>query len=301
MNNIRTKQVIDLLRKTYPHAKIVLNYGNNWELLVSVILSAQCTDKKVNEVTSVLWKKYRSSKFKAQNAKLQLKVKSLEEREILNFSSVSLSELEQDVRSTGFYHNKAKNIQGAARKILGNFGGKIPRTMDEMLTVPGVARKTANIVLGNAYGIISGIAVDTHVQRVTQRLRLVNPEEVGPAKKPLFFVKNSQVIPAKAGIYTNHRDRFRVKQFGLLESESRSRRPELTAEGPGMTTDSKLLDYYKDASPEKIERKLMNVIPKEDWFRFTYWVIEHGRAICKAQKPTCEICPLQKFCPASRI
>lgn len=248
-------KVLSILKKTYPHAKIVLNYGNNWELLVSVILSAQCTDVKVNQVTAMLFPKYRKLKVKSQKSKVQVKIQNEEQQEILNVATVPIDELERDIRSTGFYHNKAKNIQAAARKILENFRGKIPRTMEEMLTIPGVARKTANIVLGNAYGIISGIAVDTHVQRVTQRLRLVDPEVVGPHKKAIFFTKNN----------------------------------------------NKMLDFYKDSSPEKIEQQLMKIVPKNDWFNFTYWVIEHGRALCKAQKPGCEICPLQQFCPASRI
>lgn len=256
MSNAHAKQILSVLKKTYPHAKIVLNYGNNWELLVSVILSAQCTDKKVNEVTEALFEKYtKLQTYKSTiNYKLPDQPKTNEEKEIANFATMPIEELEKDIKSTGFYHNKTKNIQGAARKILENFGGKIPRTMEELLTIPGVARKTANIVLGNAYGIISGIAVDTHVQRVAQRLRLVDPEVVGPHKKGFFFTKNN----------------------------------------------NKILDFYKDASPEKIEQQLMKIVPKSDWFRFTYWIIEHGRAICKAQKPRCEVCPLQKYCPASR-
>ncbi|MBI5356459.1 endonuclease III [Candidatus Collierbacteria bacterium] len=265
----RISEILTILKRTYPHAKIVLNYGNNWELLVSVILSAQCTDKKVNEVTAKLFPKYKKTMSNEQ------KTMSDEEGELENFSRIPIKTLEQDVKSTGFYRNKAKNIQAAAKIILEKFGGKLPRTMEEMLTIPGVARKTANVVLGNAYGIVEGIAVDTHVLRLSQRLRLVDSERVGPGNKPLVIPVNN-VIPAKAGIYTDNLNRFRIKS--------------------GMT-----VDYYKDASPEKIERELMKIIPKEDWFKTTYWLIDHGRAICKAQNPDCLHCPLYKLCSASRV
>ena len=253
----RIAEILVILGKTYPHAKIVLKYNNDWELLVSVILSAQCTDKKVNEVTGKLFKKYLT---------------------LDDYVSANPAEFEQDIRQTGFYRNKSKNILAAAKLMKQKFGGILPKTMAEMLTIPGVARKTANVVLGNAYGIVEGIAVDTHVLRLSQRLRLVKPDQIGPCKKPLVIpaghvIPTNHVIPAKAGIYLN---RFRVK--------------------PGMT-----LDYYKDASPEKIEQALMKIIPKEDWFKTTYWLIDHGRAICKAQNPDCPHCPLNKLCPSSRI
>ena len=262
----RIPEILTILKQTYPNAKIVLNYSNNWELLVSVILSAQCTDKKVNEVTAKLFPKYKKTENKKQETMMD---------EIKNFASSPIGELEQNIRQTGFYRNKAKNIQAAARILLEKFSGKLPKTMAEMLTIPGVARKTANVVLGNAYGIVEGIAVDTHVLRLSQRLRLVNPKQVGPRKKPLVIPAN-HVIPAKAGIYTNNSNRFRIKS--------------------GMT-----LDYYKDASPEKVEQALMKILPKEDWFKTTYWLIDHGRAICKAQNPDCQNCFLNKLCPASRI
>jgi len=250
--------ILTILKKTYPHAKIVLNYGNNWELLVSVILSAQCTDKKVNEVTEKLFKKYST---------------------LEDYVNADLAEFEQDIRQTGFYRNKSKNILAAAKLVKQKFGGILPKTMAEMLTIPGVARKTANVVLGNAYGIVEGIAVDTHVLRLSQRLRLVDPKQVGPGKKPLVIpashvIPANHVIPAKAGIYTNNLNSFQIKS--------------------GMT-----VDYYKDASPEKIELALTKIIPKEDWFKVTYWLIDHGRAICKAQNPNCQNCPLNKLCPAS--
>lgn len=294
----RQKQIIAILNKTYPKAKIVLNFGNNWELLVSVILSAQCTDKKVNEVTAKLFKKFRNLKLKTENPKLQLKTLSQEIREIQNFATVPIEELEKDIKSTGFYHNKAKNIQGAARKILENFEGKIPRTMEELLTIPGVARKTANIVLGNAYGIISGIAVDTHVQRVTQRLRLVDLDKIGGGKKALYFMKNGQAPAIRSPLPWSSSTRRGVAIAGFGRSSDFSLREK---SGSSEKKGKRILDYYKDASPEKIEQELMKVVPESDWFKFTYWVIEHGRALCKAQNPSCDQCPLQKYCPASRI
>lgn len=135
----------------YPDVKVPLHHRNAWELLVATILSAQCTDKRVNEVTPGLFQKYPTIK---------------------DFANANQAELAQDIRSTGFFNNKAKALIGAARKILTDFNGKVPETMDELLTIPGAARKTANVVLGGAYGITEGIVVDTHVQRVSRRLDL---------------------------------------------------------------------------------------------------------------------------------
>ena len=166
-------KILNILRETYPHAKMILNYSNTWELLVSVMLSAQCTDKKVNEVTEALFQKYSS---------------------IEEYAHVSLTVLESDIHSTGFYKNKAKNIQNAARMILEKFGGKIPRTMEEMICIPGVARKTANVVLGNAYGVVEGIAVDTHVVRISQRLRLVDINTIGGKAKMMAHGKSGEIL-----------------------------------------------------------------------------------------------------------
>lgn len=140
----------------YPDAKVPLLHRNAWELLVATILSAQCTDKRVNEVTPGLFKKYPTMK---------------------DFANANQAELAQDVRSTGFFNNKSKALIGAAQKILTEFGGKVPATMDELLTVPGAARKTANVVLGGAYGVTEGVVVDTHVQRVSQRLDLTKHDQ----------------------------------------------------------------------------------------------------------------------------
>ena len=149
----RVQIVLSELKKLFPHAKMVLNYSNNWELLVSVILSAQCTDKMVNKVTAKLFKKYKT---------------------LDDYVRASQIEFENDIHSTGFYHNKAKNILATAKIIKEHFSGKIPSTMKELITLKGVARKTANVVLGNAYGIVEGIAVDTHVIRLTKLWGLTN-------------------------------------------------------------------------------------------------------------------------------
>lgn len=208
----RAEKIVKKLRELFPDAKIVLKYGNNWELLVAVILSAQCTDKKVNEVTSSLFKKY----------------KTLDDYVRASASRRTIKEFEQDIKPTGFFRSKAKNILAAAKIIKERFGGKVPRTMQEMLQLPGVARKTANVVLGNAYGVIEGIAVDTHVMRLSQKLGL-----------------------------TNHKD------------------------------------------PVKIERDLMELVPKKDWFFLTYGLIEYGRHICPSRKHECKDHPLTKIYPSA--
>lgn len=230
----QAKVIIGRLKKAYPDAKIVLKYTNPWELLVSVVLSAQCTDVMVNRVTEKLFSKYKT---------------------LDDYVMADLTAFEEDIKSTGFYHNKAKNILAAAKLIKDRFNGKIPNTMDELLTIPGVARKTANVILGNAFGVVEGIAVDTHVQRISQRLRLVDLATVG-GKKELTFI-----------------------------SPEASRR----------------IDFKKDADPVKIEQQLMKVIPKDDWFKFTYLVIDHGRAICKAQNPKCSECVFKDLCPSTRV
>jgi endonuclease III len=147
----RVKNILTLLDKMYPHPTIPLHHSNAWDLLVATILSAQCTDRRVNEVTPGLFKKYPT---------------------IADFANANLEELGSDIRSTGFFRNKAKSLIGAARKILADFGGKVPKTMEELITVPGAGRKTANVVLGGYYGIAAGLVVDTHVQRVSRRLDL---------------------------------------------------------------------------------------------------------------------------------
>jgi endonuclease III len=147
----RLNRILEELDKLFPKATCALHHSNPWQLLVATILSAQCTDERVNKVTSALFEKYPT---------------------IEDFASASQDELAQDIRTTGFFNNKARSIIGAARKILEKYNGQVPRTMDELLTVPGAARKTANVVLGTAYGIPSGVVVDTHVQRIALRLDL---------------------------------------------------------------------------------------------------------------------------------
>ncbi|MBI5620068.1 endonuclease III [Candidatus Gottesmanbacteria bacterium] len=235
----RAETIIGLLKKVYPQAKIVLRYSNPWELLVAVILSAQCTDVTVNKVTEKLFAKYKT---------------------LDAYVHANIARFEADIKSTGFYHNKTKNILAAARLVKEKFDGKVPRTMAELQALPGVARKTANVVLGNAYGVVEGIAVDTHVLRLSQRLRLVDLDRIG-GKKVVCFRPSA----SRAGL------------------------------------ERAALDYKKDADPVKIEQRLMAVIPKKDWFKTTYLLINHGRAVCKAQKPDCRHCILSQFCPASRI
>ncbi len=201
----RTDEIIKRLKIEYAEARCALNHTNPFELLVATILSAQCTDERVNIVTETLFRKYRAPQ---------------------DYLKVEQIELEIDIRSTGFFRNKAKSIQGAAEKIIENFGGEIPQTMDEMLTLNGVARKTANVVLGNAFGIASGVVVDTHVSRLSQRL-------------------------------------------GLTEN----------------------------VQPEKIEKDLIELVPQKEWIMFPHWLIFHGRKICQARKPKCEICILNDICP----
>lgn len=156
----RTAEIIKRLKKAYPDAHCALNHTNAFELLIATILSAQCTDARVNIVTANLFRKYRGP---------------------ADYLNVSQQELEQDIHSTGFFRNKAKNIQAACRRLIDEFNGEVPQTMDELLTLGGVARKTANVVLGNAFGIASGVVVDTHISRLSQRLGLTynkTPEKI---------------------------------------------------------------------------------------------------------------------------
>jgi endonuclease-3 len=201
----RADEIIKRLKEEYPDAHCALNHSNAFELLVATILSAQCTDERVNIVTANLFRKYRNPQ---------------------DYLKVAPEELESDIRPTGFFRNKARSIQGASEKMVNNFGGEIPQTMEELLTLNGVARKTANVVLGNAFGIASGVVVDTHVSRVSQRLGLTG-----------------------------------------------------------------------NIVPEKIEKDLQELVPQKDWIMFPHWLIFHGRKICQARKPKCEICILADVCP----
>ena len=174
----RLKKILATLDKMYPKATCALHHHNAWELLVATILSAQCTDKRVNMVTPGLFRKYPT---------------------IRDFANAKQEELAQDIRSTGFFNNKAKSVIGAARKILSDFGGDVPREIDQLLTVPGAARKTANVVLGTAFGIASGVVVDTHVQRIARRLDLTKQTDPGKIEKDLM-----KAIPKEKWILFSH-------------------------------------------------------------------------------------------------
>ena len=215
MNNIssisvkggRINRILNILSIAYPNAKVALRFSNPLEMLVSTVLSAQCTDERVNSVTKDLFKKYKTPE---------------------DYAKSNIKDLESRIRSTGFYRAKAKNIRNTCQIIVEKFDSKVPRTMNELTSLPGIGRKTANIILSNSYGVIEGIAVDTHVARVSKRLGLTDAKE-----------------------------------------------------------------------PEKIEQDLMKLIKKKLWVPFTYQMIEHGRQICKAKKPLCKQCLLNKLCPSA--
>jgi len=205
----RAPLLIQRLSQAYPDARVALNFTNPLECLIATMLSAQCTDARVNMVTKDLFKKYRSPQ---------------------DYLKVPEEELKEDIRSTGFFNQKTKSIRGACTRIVEVYGGKVPETMQDLITLPGVARKTANIVTGNAFGTVYGIAVDTHVRRVS-----------------------------------NH------------------------------------LGFSDTQDTDVIEQDLMSNIPQARWFDFTYVIIDHGRAICHARKPTCSECPVNDLCPSSLV
>jgi len=199
----RVQHIINELDKLYPTAECSLTYQDPLQLLVAAQLSAQCTDARVNIVTKDLFVKYKT---------------------VQDFAEAVIKELAEDIHSTGFYKNKARNIIACCRKIISDFNGVVPDSMDKLLTLPGVGRKTANLVLGDIYGI-PGIVVDTHAKRLSNRL--------------------------------------------------------------GLT---------KEHDPVKIEFDLMKIIPKKIWSRFSHQLVLHGRAVCKARKPDCELCTLREYC-----
>ena len=174
----RVAAILAKLDEAYPNATCELNHKNAFQLLIATILSAQCTDVRVNQVTETLFGKYPDAKA---------------------FAYATPSELEQEIRPTGFFRNKTKSIMGASKGILQDFGGEVPRTMEAILTLPGVARKTANVVLGTAYGIPSGIVVDTHVQRIAKRLDLTRNEDPTKIEQDLM-----QIIPKDKWILFSH-------------------------------------------------------------------------------------------------
>lgn len=174
----RVTKILEGLDQLYPNATCALHHRTPWELLVATILSAQCTDKRVNEVTPGLFAKYPT---------------------IRDFANANQPELASDIRSTGFFNNKSKSVIGAAKKILNDFKGEIPRNIDELLTVPGAARKTSNVVLGTAFGIASGVVVDTHVHRVSRRLDLTKKDD--PVRIEQDLIK---IIPKDRWILFSH-------------------------------------------------------------------------------------------------
>lgn len=188
----RARIINEELTKLFGSPKTVLNYSNELELLIAVILSAQCTDKKVNEVTEKLFRKYPTMK---------------------DYLQAKPEEFEQDIRSTGFYKNKTKSVLGMVRRVHDEFGGKVPGTMAQLITLPGVARKTANVVLGNVFGRVEGIAIDTHMKRLSNKFKLSD-----------------------------------------------------------------------ESDPDKIEQDLMQILPREEWFDFTYRLISYGREYSPAKK-----------------
>ena len=174
----RVQKILTVLNEMYPGATCALKHSNAWELLVATILSAQCTDKRVNLVTPGLFRKYPA---------------------IRDFASANQDEMAREIRSTGFFNNKAKSVIGAARKILTDFGGEVPQDIEKLLTVPGAARKTANVVLGTAFGISSGVVVDTHVQRIARRLDLTRESDPGKIERDLM-----KAIPRENWILFSH-------------------------------------------------------------------------------------------------
>lgn len=202
----RWKRVLKKLAETYPDAQCALSHRNVFELLVATTLSAQSTDKLVNQITPALFQKYPTPEALA---------------------AANIIEIEQAIRQTGFFHNKAKSLKGCAETLVREHGGNVPDSMEELVALPGVGRKTANVVLGNAFGKNIGVVVDTHVLRLSRRL-----------------------------------------------------------------------GFTKQETPEKIEQDLMQVVPQKNWTAFSHRMILHGRQICVARKPKCDICPLSKDCPS---
>lgn len=198
--------MIRILSKQYPRAKTALNFKTPLDMVVATILSAQCTDKRVNIVTEKLFRKYRTAK---------------------DYARANQKVFEQEIRSTGFFRNKAKSIINMAKMLVSDFKGKVPDSMEQLVKLPGVARKTANVVLNNAFHRSEGIAVDTHVIRLSQRLGL-----------------------------------------------------------------SKFDD------PVKIEQDLMEIVPRKYWGKVTYYLVDHGRAVCKAPRPLCPECVISRLCPS---
>ena len=203
----RISDILNILKKEYPDVKIQLNFENHFELLVATILSAQCTDARVNMVTEKLFKKYNQPE---------------------DYIEVSEEELEKDIFSTGYYKAKARHIKAAAKTIINDYGGNVPSNMEDLLKIPGVGRKTANVLLGHCFNT-PGIVVDTHVIRIANRLGFINTKD-----------------------------------------------------------------------PYKIEKKLNDLIQKDEWVSFTHYFINHGRKICTSRKAKCSECVISNLCPSAQ-
>ncbi len=197
--------IVRILKKTYPDAVCALTHRTPLQLLIATILSAQCTDERVNIVTKDLFKKYKTAE---------------------DFARADLEELEQMIKSTGFFRQKAKSIQACCTDLVEKYDGEIPQDMEALVKMRGVGRKTANVVLGTAFGISTGVVVDTHVKRLSNRMGLTNQKD-----------------------------------------------------------------------PEKIEKDLMEQLPRKEWINFSHRMIHHGRRICMARKPKCDLCPVERVCP----
>ena len=205
----RAAEILARLRQTYPEVRLALDFQSPLQLVMATVLAAQCTDERVNQVTPALFRRYPIAR---------------------DYAAADILELEEMVRTTGFFRNKARALKNLGTALAAEHGGEVPASLELLVALPGVGRKTANVVLGNAFGLNEGVAVDTHVQRLSRRLFLT-----------------------------------------------------------------------EETDPEKIERDLMAVLPREEWTRFALLLQDHGRKICKARKPECAICPVADLCPSAEV
>ncbi|HTG33890.1 MAG TPA: endonuclease III [Thermoanaerobaculia bacterium] len=205
----RAAEILARLRQAYPEVRLALDFQSPLQLVMATVLAAQCTDERVNQVTPALFRRYPTAR---------------------DYAAADLAELEEMVRTTGFFRNKARALKNLGTALTAEHGGEVPASLELLVALPGVGRKTANVVLGNAFGLNEGVAVDTHVQRLSRRLFLT-----------------------------------------------------------------------EETDPEKIERDLMPVLPREEWTRFALLLQDHGRKICKARKPECAICPVADLCPSAEV
>jgi len=205
----RAAEILARLRQTYPEVRLALDFQTPLQLVMATVLAAQCTDERVNQVTPALFRRYPTAR---------------------DYAAADILELEEMVRTTGFFRNKARALKNLGTALAAEHGGEVPASLELLVALPGVGRKTANVVLGNAFGLNEGVAVDTHVQRLSRRLFLT-----------------------------------------------------------------------EETDPEKIERDLIAVLPREEWTRFALLLQDHGRKICKARKPECAICPVADLCPSAEV